>query len=119
MKKFFCACAVVATTLTLTSCGVTQTTSNNITETKVVLSENNFKVVGQAYGQSQATYILGFGGLRKAALRANAIDEMSRSANLTGAQTLTNVTTHMSVKMITPLFVQITCDATANIIEFK
>lgn len=119
MKKFFCACAVVAATLTLTSCGVARTTSNNITETKVVLSENNFKVVGQAFGQSKATYVLGFGGLRKSALRANAIDEMSRNANLTGAQTLTNVTTHMSIKMVTPLFVQVTCDATANIIEFK
>ena len=119
MKKLLVMGAVILGTLSLSSCGMTTTTSNNITETKVVLQEKNFKVVGQAYGEAKATYILGFGGLRKRALRANAIDEMSRNANLTGAQTLTNVTTHTSMKMITPLYIQITCDATANIIEFE
>lgn len=118
MKKVFMAGAIALATLSLSSCALTSTTSNNITETKVVLSQANFKVVGQAYGEAKATYVLGMGGLRKKALRANAIDEMSRSAHLTGAQTLTDVTTHMSVKMITPLYVEVTCDATANIVEF-
>lgn len=111
--------AVVAATLSLTSCGITKTTSHNESETKVVLSQKNFRVVGQASGQSQATYVFGIGGLRPAALRNNAINEMSRNANLHGAQTLTNITTHISVKMITPIYVQVTCDATANIIEFE
>ena len=43
---------------------------------------------------------------------------MSKNANLTGAQTLTNITTNVSIKMITPFYVQITYTATANIIEF-
>lgn len=118
MKKMLLA-AVGAACLTLTSCGVAQTASNNITETKVVLSSNNFKVVGQASGECTATYILGFGGLRHKALKANAIDEMSKNAHLTGAQTLTNVTVHSSMKMITPFFVQVTYSATANIVEFQ
>ncbi|MDD7304192.1 MAG: hypothetical protein PUG76_06670 [Prevotellaceae bacterium] len=75
--------------------------------------------MGQAYGESKATYVLFMGGIRKKALQANAIDEMSRNANLRGAQTLTNVTTHMSVKMITPFYVVYTCTATANIVEFE
>ncbi len=105
--------------LCLTGCGVASTVSNNFTETQIVLSQNNFKVVGQAYGEAQATYVFGIGGLGRKALRNNAIDQMSKNANLKGAQTLTNVTTHFSIKMITPFYVQLTCSATANIIEFE
>jgi len=119
MKKLFMVCAVAFAALSFTSCGVTSTTSNNLTETKVVLSGKNFKVVGQAYGEAKATYVLGIGGLSKKALRNNAINEMSKNANLTGAQTLTNITTHKSVKIITPFYVQVTYRATANIVEFE
>ena len=118
MKKFGVLAMIIAV-LCLTGCGVATTVSNNVTETKIVLSENNFKVVGQAYGQAQATYICGIGGLSRKALRNNAINELSKNANLKGAQTLTNITTHFSVKMIPPLYVQVTCTATANIVEFK
>lgn len=119
MKKIFGILAIVVATLSLTGCGTALTTSNNLTQTQVVMSSNNFKVVGQAYGESTATYICGIGGLSQKALRNNAIDVMSRNANLKGAQTLTNITTHTSVKMITPLYVKVTCSATANIVEFK
>lgn len=118
MKKFS-VLVLLAAALCFTSCGVSQTVSHNVTETKIVLSENNFKVVGQAYGEAQATYVCGIGGLSKKALRNNAINEMSKNANLTGAQTLTNITTQTSIKMITPLYMQVTCSATANIVEFK
>ena len=118
MKKFGVLAMLVAV-LCLTGCGVAATVSNNVTETKIVLSQNNFKVVGQAYGEAKATYIFGIGGLSKKALRNNAVNEMSKNANLTGAQTLTNITTNASVKMITPLYVEITYTATANIVEFQ
>ena len=118
MKKMFLAAAAVAA-MTLSSCGIATTTSNNLTETKVVLSENNFRVVGQAYGEAKAKYVFFIGGLKKEALMNNAINEMSKNAHLTGAQTLTNVTTHMAVKMITPIYIEVTCNATANIVEFK
>lgn len=119
MKKNIILCAVAIAALSLTSCGVTATTSNNVTETKVVLSEKNFKVVGQATGEAKATYVFGMGGIRKKALRNNAVNEMSKNANLSGAQTLTNITTHESWKVITPFFFQRTCMATANIVEFQ
>ena len=118
MKKFSVLVLLVAA-LCLTGCAVSSSISNNLTQTQVVLSENNFKVVGQAYGEAQATYIFGIGGLSKKALRNNAIDEMSKNANLTGAQTLTNVTTNYSIKMFTPVYIQLTCSATANIVEFN
>ena len=119
MKKSILFTVLVMAVFCLCSCGITSTTSNNISGTSVVLKRNNFRVLGQAYGQSKATYVFGMGGIRKRALRANAIDEMSRSAHLTGSQALVNITTHTSYRMITPLFVEITCDATANIIEFQ
>lgn len=119
MKKTFLLCAVAAGALTLGSCGVSHTTSNNLTQTKVVLQSNNFNIVGQAYGETHATYVFGIGGMSRKNLKSNAINEMSRNANLRGAQTLTNVTTHISMKMLTPLYVKVTCTATANIVEFK
>ena len=118
MKKLFLICAVSFIVLCLVSCGVASSIPLSITETKVMLAENNFKVIGQAYGEASATYICGIGGLSKKALKNNAINEMSKNANLTGAQTLTNITTNMSIKMITPLYMNITYTATANIIEF-
>lgn len=120
MKKFLSICAFVAATLSLTGCvGVAGTVSNNLTQTQVVLSDNNFKVVGQAYGEASATYICGIGGLSKKALYNNAISEMSENANLQGSQTLTNTTVHYSVAMWTPFYVKVTCSASANIIQFK
>ena len=118
MKKIGVLAMLVAV-LCLTGCAVSSTVSNNVTETQIVLSQNNFKVVGQAYGKAKATYVFGIGGLGRKALRNNAINEMSKNANLTGAQTLANITTNASVKMITPLYVEVTYTATANIIEFK
>lgn len=120
MKKFLTICAFVAATFSLTGCvGLANSVSNNLTQTQVVLSDDNFKVIGQAYGEATATYICGIGGLSKAALGNNAINEMSKNANLKGSQTLTNTTMHYSVAMWTPFYVKMTCCATANIVEFK
>lgn len=119
MKKLLIICVFVATAFSLTGCvGAAATISNNRTQTQVVLSENNFQVVGQAYGEASATYICGIGGLSKKALYNNAINEMSKNANLTGAQTLTNTTVHFNVAMWTPFYIKTTCTATANIVEF-
>ena len=121
MKKLFTICAFDAVALSFTGCvglASTAASNHNLTQTQVVLSESNFKVVGQAYGEATATYICGIGGYSKKALYDNAINEMAKNANLTGSQTLTNTTVHYSVKMITPFFVKSTCSATANIVEF-
>ena len=44
-------CAVAFTALSFTSCGLTSTASHNLTETKVVLSEKNFKGI-KNYGDA-------------------------------------------------------------------
>lgn len=122
MKKLLSIVAFVAVALSFTGCmGIAQMSSanHNLTQTQVVLSDNNFEVVGQAQGEATATYICGFCAVSKKALRENAINEMTKNAKLTGSQTLTNVTVNSSVYMITPLWIQTTYTATANIVEFK
>ena len=121
MKKFLTICAFVVVVLSFTGCigfSSLTATNHNLTQTQVVLSENNFQIVGQAYGEATATYICGFCAVSKKALRNNAINEMTKNANLTGAQTLTNVTVSSSIHMITPLWMQVTYSATANIVQF-
>ena len=121
MKKFFTICTFVAVAFSFTGCigfSSLTATNHNLTQTQVVLSENNFQVVGQAYGEATATYICGFCAVSKKALRNNAIHEMTKNANLTGAQTLTNVTVSSSIHMITPLWMEVTYSATANIVQF-
>ncbi len=118
MKKSVIISVAILIAMSLNSCGVTATSFNGSSETKLVLKEKNFHVVGQAYGEAKAVYVLGIGGLSKKALRANAIDELSRNVKLTGSQALANITIHTSVKMITPLYIEVVCDATANVIEF-
>lgn len=121
MKKLFTICALVVVALSFTGCigfSSLTATNHNLTQTQVVLSESNFQIVGQAYGEATATYICGFCSVSKQALRNNAINEMTKNANLTGAQTLTNVTVSSSIHMITPLWMEVTYSATANIVEF-
>ena len=122
MKKFLTMCAFVVAAISFTGCtglASTTVTNHNLTQTQVVLSEGNFKVVGQAYGEVTATYFCGIGGYTKQALYNNAVNEMAKNANLTGSQTLTNVTVNSSIYMITPFWIQATYTATANIVEFK
>ena len=52
----------------LTGCAGTnlsQHVNNDVTQTSVVLSQNNYRIVGETSGTSTSTYILGIGGLSK------------------------------------------------------
>ena len=81
MKKLLTICAFVAVALSFTGCvgfSSLTATNHNLTQTQVVLSDNNFEVVGQAHGDATATYICGFCAVSKKALRNNAINEMTK-----------------------------------------
>ena len=90
--KLFLGCLVA---VLFASCAGINTTpyQNEPVETKVLLSEANYKIVGQAEGEWSATYVFGIGGLSKKSLTNNAISEMYKNANLTGNQQIINVTT--------------------------
>jgi len=125
MKKLkyflFCCLSVVL----FSSCGVatginmTQYPSYVPTHTEVRLLEDNFKVVGLAKGEWSATYVLGIGGFSQKSLMNSAISDMYEKANLTGSQTIINVTSTVSTKHIVwGIFCQRTAVVTGTIIEF-
>lgn len=106
--------------LMLTGCAahLLSVSNNNLNQTEIVLTQKNFKVVGQVEGEATATYILGIGGLSKKAIRANAIAKMYKAANLKGSQTIINTTVKQTVGGLVPLWVEATYTATGTIIEF-
>ena len=115
--KVFIFTAIAA--LLLSSCGITghQVSNYNVAQTQLQLSQKNFKVVGNVEGSSHATYVLGIGGISRRAIKENAIADMYRNANLTGAQMVTNITT--TVKRRFYLFwSQYDYIASGQIIEF-
>ena len=125
MKKLkyflFCCLSVVL----FSSCGVysgcnaTRYPSYVPTHTEVRLLENNFKVVGIAKGEWSATYVFGIGGFSQKSLMNSAISDMYEKANLTGSQTIINVTSAVSVKqVIWGIYTQRTAVVTGTIIEF-
>ena len=120
MKKLLLASVVAACVLGLSSCGISQnlTSNQNQNQTSVVLSQDNYRIIGTASGEVTGRYIFGLGNIRKHAVRANAIDEMTKNAKLSGSQAIVNTTVKQSVKMITPIYVEVTVTATGNIVEF-
>lgn len=112
--------------LALPGCGVygNMTSNQNQNQTSVVLNEANFKFVGNVSGEVSQTYVLGFGGLRRSALRNNAVDKMMQEAReknpglMSGSKAVINVSVNENVKIITPLFIKRTVTAHGTIIEF-
>lgn len=104
----------------LSSCGVnTHLVSNqNLSQTQVILHNENFRVLGEASGSATATYILGIGGLSRKAARSNAVSEMYKTARLTGSQTIVNINVHQHVGGVYPLYFKVAYTATGQIVEF-
>ena len=125
MKKIITGAALCAV-LALPGCGVygNMTSNQNQNQTSVVLNEANFKFVGNVSGVVSQTYVLGFGGLRRSALRNNAVDKMMQEAReknpglMSGSKAVINVSVNENVKIITPLFVKRTVTVHGTIIEF-
>ena len=121
--KYLFVCCIAA--VLFSSCGVaggfnsTNYVSYVPTHTEVRLTDNNFKVVGLAKGEWSATYVFGIGGLSKKSLMNNAISDMYEKANLTGSQTIINVTSAVSVKYVVwGIYTQRTAVVTGTVIEF-
>ena len=116
IKLFLCCFVAVI----FASCaGVNMTPNeNNVPETKIILKESNYKIVGEATGEWSASYVLGIGGLSKKSLTTNAISEMYKNAQLKGNQQIINVTTTTSVEAWAFFYVKYRTLAHGYIIEF-
>ena len=116
IKFFFIAMVAII----FASCAGTNYTfyPNKPVETQVLLSQDNYKIVGEATGEWSAKYVLGIGGLSKKSLTTNAISEMYKNANLQGNQQIINVTTTQSVESWYVFYVVRRAVAHGYIIEF-
>ncbi len=90
MKKIKIILAIIAGALFLTGCGMTGNMAQNhyVSQTNVVLSNNNFHIVKTVEAEVSASYWFGFGGLDRKALKDNAVSELTKKAQLTGHQAL-------------------------------
>ena len=119
MKKLL-VLSLVLGALLLTGCSAHLYSSANasVAKTEVVLSQKNFKVIGQAEGVATVTQVFGIGGCSPKHVRANAVGEMFKNANLTGSQTIININVKQAVSGVPPIFFRTTWTATGTIIEF-
>lgn len=119
MKKNLLGAALIACTIAITSCATSNNhlSNQNINQTNVVLSEANYKVVGQVEGNAKSRYILGIGGMSKKSMRQNAYSDMVKAARLSGSQALINVNYTSKYKYV-PFYYMRSMKAEATIIEF-
>ena len=119
MKKLLLV-AIVACVFVLSGCSTHFYSSSNasVAKTEVVLSQKNFKVVGQAEGVATITQVFGIGGCSQKAVRENAVGEMFKNANLNGSQTIININVKQAISGVPPIYYRTTTTATGTIIEF-
>ena len=98
------------------------------TNTQVILSEANYKIINTVRGQATATFILGIGPFNDR-LYSRAKRDMLEKANLSGggnkSRALINITTDEQIRYFVfpwpplPIWFNKTVYITADIIEFK
>ncbi len=120
MKKNVLSILVIATLTFISSCGLHNglTTNSNGHNTEVQLHKKNFKVIKAISGTEEAVYVLGIGGLNKAALIANARAKMLKDAGLEGSsKAIINETVEIQLTNIV-IYTKYTVTVSAHVIEF-
>jgi len=108
---------ILCVTVLFTSCaaGLTGYMNNS-----AALSSNNFTYVKQDLeGMSQATYILGIGGMNREAIVSEAKQNMLENYKLEDGQTLANTTVNFKYSNFLGIVASTKCYVTADIVEFK
>jgi len=121
MKKIGIYSVLLLLAAFLNSCGFgTAVVSNhNQNATEVHLSGNNFKIIDQISGSSEASYVMAIGGRNKRQLYENAYSAMMKKANLlNGSKAIVNVMTEEHFSGFAPFFVRRTITVSAQVVEF-
>lgn len=121
MKKIGIYSVLLLFAVFLGSCGISTAlvTNHNQNATEVHLSGNNFKVIDQVSGSSEASYIMTIGSTKKKQLYENAYSAMLKKANLlNGSKAIINVMTEEHLSGFAPFFVKRTITVSAQVIEF-
>ncbi len=111
--------AALVLAVAVSGCGMSSylTSNQNQNSTTVILSDNNYSVVGNVEASVSSTYIFGIGGLGKKALYGNAMSKLSEYANLTGSQALINISTKTHVQSLL-IWSRYTVVTRGTVIEF-
>ena len=127
MKKLILSLLSIVLLGSMSSCGFYShlTGNQNQNQTSVVLKEANYRIVENISSEVSQTYIFGMGGLRKRALKENAIDKMLNEARqknpelMSGSKAVINITTSENVRIIIPpIYIKRTIMAHGTVIEF-
>lgn len=121
MKKIVIYFMLLLLTASLSSCGIgtALVTNHNQNATEVHLSGNNFNVIDQVSGSSEASYVLAIGGMNKRQLYENAYSTMMKKANLlNGSKAIVNVMTEEHFSGFAPFYVRRTITVSAQVVEF-
>lgn len=120
MKKLSYVLAMMVA-ICLSSCGFNMqpTLNHNLSQTQVLLQNDEFKIIGKASGEASATYILGIGGLSQKAIYNNAIADMFNKTNLSGSQTIVHINVHQHIGGVPPFYVKARYFASGIIVEFN
>ncbi|WP_233265954.1 DUF6567 family protein [Formosa sp. L2A11] len=120
MNKFIKVAIIVLSMTSLSSCavhsGLVSNQNNNTTE--VVLTKNNYKIIERVQGESEARYVLGFGGLKKNGLIAKAKSNMLENADIIGSsKAVINETVELKQSFF-PFVTKVKVIVSAYIVEF-
>ena len=121
MKKISIYSVLLLLAAFLNSCGIGTAfvANHNQNATEVHLSGNNFKVIDQVSGSSEASYVLAIGGMNRRQLYENAYAAMMKKANLlNGSKAIVNVMTEQHFSGFAPFFVRRTVTVSAQVVEF-
>jgi hypothetical protein len=113
MKKIL----LLAIVLILSSCaaGLTGSMSDSAS-----LSSNNFIYAKRnIQGKSQATYVFGFGGMKRDAIVAEARENMLTNTTLKNNQAIANLSVDFKKSTFFGIVNTIKCFVSADIVEFK
>ncbi len=121
MKKISIYSVLLLFTAFLSSCGIGAAfvANHNQNATEVHLNGNNFKVIDQVSGSSEATFIFLIGGIEKRQLYQNAYSTMMKKANLlNSSKAIINVMTEEHFSGFYPFFVRRTITVSGQVVEF-
>jgi hypothetical protein len=119
MKTFL---IILTSVFLFSSCGINSALvfNQNSQNTVLELGEKNFKIVDKVKGESSATYILGFGGLKNKNLIEKAKSEMYDKALLQGSsRAIINQTYERHITNIYPFYYKINFTVSGFVIEFQ
>jgi hypothetical protein len=121
MKKIVTYSVLLLLAAFLSSCGIgtALVTNHNQNATEVHLSGNNFNVIDQVSGSSEASYVMAIGSMNKKQLYENAYSTMMKKANLlNGSKAIINVMTEQHFSGFAPFYVRRTITVSAQVVEF-